>query len=208
MAKDERSPDADAPGVGRRRFVRQLAGDAVGTAGRLAGMSHVVHDSMVAAGRAFTEGMESIGEAPRGTRPAGPASHPAAPARPVEITPEIRRVLERARTGVMAVNQPDDAPQMSVSIVRFDGESFRIPGRAMTARVANLQRDPRATLAITDEGESVVITGRVELVYGEEAKAGLGAADAAASVAPGDVPVLIVLRPERIVRRRVEAPGS
>jgi hypothetical protein len=187
-------------------------------------MSQVVHDSVVAAGRAFGEGVETIGRAnAAGQAPpaagssvaaAPPAPVAAAPPAPVDFTPEVLRILGCARTAVMAANQPDAAPQVSVSRVWFDGEAFRIPSRAMTARVANLQRDPRATLAINDaeSGESVVVTGRVELLYGKDATAGLTAirreedppdGDPPAFV-PGDVPVLIVLRPERIIRRGVE----
>jgi hypothetical protein len=210
MGTDERPPGAETPAVGRRRFVQQLAGEAVGHAGRLAGMSQVVHSSMVAAGRAFSEGMESISEADaatpkqaraiRPTEPVPPA--PASSPRVAEITPEIRQILERAETAVMAANQPGAAPQLSVSRLSFDGEALRIPSRQMTARVANLQRDPQVTLAILDSqtGDALVVAGRAELVYGEEA----GPVETSGTIVPGDSPVMIVLRPERITRRSAE----
>jgi hypothetical protein len=120
----------------------------------------------------------------------------------------------------MAVNQPNSAPQLSVSPVWFDGEALRISSRAMTARVANLQRDPRVAIAILDHesGDSMVVTGRAELRYGEQARvepvASTGPSDelsradrAAPAIASGDLPVLIVVRPERVVRRGPHEPS-
>jgi hypothetical protein len=223
MGTDDRPADGGQPAVGRRRFVRQLAGDAVGAAGRIAGMSQVVHSSMVAAGRAFSEGMESIGDAgaavgngapaarpgPTARRAASPVTTPASTPKAPQIAPEVRRILERARTAVMAANQPGAAPQLSVSPVSFDGEALRVHGRAMTARVANLQRDPRVTLAIVDleTGDSVVVSGRAELIYGDDVPADPLTTshqhiDDDHAIASGDMPVLILVRPERAIRKR------
>jgi hypothetical protein len=241
QAMDRASPDAanepekgaSTPAVGRRSFVRALAGDAVGAAGRIAAISGAMHGSMLAAGRALTEGIEELGpEGVTAARPGpstpsaaaapaagsggfGPTPHPPTEPKPaLVLEADVREALVRARTAVMAANEPGCAPQLSVSPVAFDGEVFQLPGRSMTARIANLQRDARATLAVLDgdSGDWYVITGVVELLHGDAARdacdvllaSGATAHLPGAPAASGNLPVLIVLRPERVLRRPAE----
>jgi hypothetical protein len=221
-------PAAPAPAtVDRRGFVRALAGESVTTAGRLAGLSGAMSGAVIAGVRAAGESFAALGGRPAGgtTAPVPvPVRRPTfvpprlpgdgAPLPPLRLADADRSVLEAVSVGLLATNQPGAAPAMGAVRFAWDGVAFHIPGRSDTARTANLQRDPHASLTVIDPetGDALLIAGRARVVYGAEGRAGAAEALAACGIelpetwqAPdtrGD-PVLVVLEPARVLRRRV-----
>jgi len=214
----------DAPaGVGRRSFVRAIAGESVTTVGKLAGISGMLMGSVVTAARAANDSFTALGgpgatAPPRPTVPATPLPVPAAPAAvavtSLRLSEVDRTVLGSLQLGLLATNQPGAAPAVGVVRFLFDGEAFRFPGRSATARTANLQRDPFASLTLIDPdtGDALLLAGRTRIVYGAEGRQGAAEVLTACDVplpegwqtadARGD-PVLVVLTPQRLFRRRV-----
>jgi hypothetical protein len=217
-------PDATraeaSAGVGRRSFVRALAGDGVTTAGKLAGMSGMLAGSMMAAVRAAGDEFAALGGSPAPAPPAvrpkrptlPPAPTPAGPAVPLRLAEADQAVLESVTIGLLATNQPNAAPAMGVVRCWWDGATFRIPGRSDTARTANLQRDPFASLTIIDPltGDALLIAGRTRLSYGPDGRDGVAVVLEALGM-PRDegwdapdgrgAPILVVLEPLRLIRR-------
>jgi hypothetical protein len=178
----------------RRTFLRQLSGDAVWTAGRLAGASALIRRSIFAAGdTAIRRLEETAGPDPRPTEPAGPGSGartevgptgpvvsaaeiampPVSRSASVALTPAQHAFLEDGATATLAVNDPAGAPLMTTSRYLWDGETIRLPARDFTARVGLVDRDPRVSVLIVDPATdaSVAMTGVASLVYGDQVQA-------------------------------------
>jgi hypothetical protein len=224
-AEPATAPASSAPAaVDRRSFVRAIAGESVTTAGRIAGISGALAGSVITAARAASEGFAALGapSAPPSTAPTAVAPKvslpvPAAPAPvaavPLPLTDADRGLLERLQLGLLATNQPGAAPAVGIVRFVFDGAVFRIPGRSATARTANLQRDPFAALTVIDPetGDALLLAGRSRILYGGDgrdaaaevlAACGVTLPDGwAAADSRGD-PVLMVLTPQRLFRRR------
>lgn len=194
-ASDRPAPPED---VGRRRFLHRLSGEAVSTAGRLAGLSAAVRRSVVAAGQAAAEEIAPTAHRPddaptTAVREAGSApveagsaqvadpppgkvsdSPPAASAARA-LTAEQDDLLRRMRSATLAVNDAAGPPHVTSSRFDWDGEVFRLPASLFTAKANNVARDPRVSLLIEDveTGRWVAATGTAETI------AGPGAADEA-----------------------------
>ena len=218
-------PAAAPPGptaVGRRSFVRSMAGESVTTAGRLAGISGMVTGSVFAAVRAAGDGFGALGGPKVAAGAPAPAFKPipaprplpaaAGPITPPRISDADRATIEMLSVGLLATNQPGAAPAVGVVRFRFDGEAFRIPGRSATARTSNLQRDPFASLALVDPdtGDAILIAGRARIVYGSDGRDGAAAVLDACGITLAEgwdaadsrgEPVLVVLEPQRLFRR-------
>jgi PPOX class probable F420-dependent enzyme len=212
----ESAPEAPEPipdsEPDRRAFLRQLSGDAVSTAGRLAGFSSIIRRSVFAAGEAATRGLGDLSDdrspistthdgassggtpvphppladsAPlAGTAPLPdpapllePAPFPASirpdlPDPVLALTPAQHDFLANATRAALAVNDPAGAPQMTSSMFHWDGTLVRLPGQMFTARVTNVDRDPRVSLLVDDPTTEawVAITGVATMVYGEDAE--------------------------------------
>jgi hypothetical protein len=123
-----------------------------------------------------------------------------------------RLVLEAQSLGLLATNQVNAAPSVGVVRYVFDGVAIRIPGRSATARTANLQRDPHASLTVIDPatGEALLVAGRAAIVYGASGRDGVAEVLAACGLEAADGwdapdsrgdPVLVVLEVLRVIRR-------
>jgi hypothetical protein len=182
----------------RRAFMRQLSGDAVASAGRIAGLSSVFRRTVVAAGVAATRelqpppddvtpAVEPLAPSPAAADPPGrPTAEPAAArtgmaARAATagagvdaaaaLTREQHDVLARGTRAVVAVNDPTGAPHLSASPYHWDGTVLRLPSQMFAARAAHVDRDPRVTVFIEDRasGAWVTVTGTASIVYAEAA---------------------------------------
>jgi len=91
----------------------------------------------------------------------------------VALTSEQHAFLRTCPNAVLAVNDPGGHPLVASMIFHWDGTCFRVPGRDSTARVANIDRDPRVSLLIDDPsaGTWVAVTGVASLVYGDQVEA-------------------------------------
>jgi pyridoxamine 5'-phosphate oxidase-like protein len=178
----------------RRSFLRQLSGDAVWTAGRLAGASAVIRRSLVAAGDTAIRSLEEAADPSRPqAEPAGPASGaratvgpvapvvpaaeiaspPVSPTASAALTPAQHAFLEAGATATLAVNDPAGAPFLTTSKYLWDGETIRLPAQDVTARVSHVDRDPRVSVLIEDPATDawVAVTGVASLVYGDQVEA-------------------------------------
>ncbi|MEU8518987.1 PPOX class F420-dependent oxidoreductase [Streptomyces sp. NPDC048577] len=77
-------------------------------------------------------------------------------------------LLARSRLGVLATIKSDGRPQLSPVLPAYDRDAgvIRVSTTAGTAKIANLRRDPRAALEVTDtDGRSwATAEGTVTLV--------------------------------------------
>jgi len=225
---DTVTADQAAATVDRRRFVKSIAGESVTTAGRLAGISGMLMGSVVSAAKAAGDTFTALGGSTTPTAAAAPAASvmqlsvlpaPAAPApaptpaTPLRLSEADLATLTSLRVGLLATNQPGAAPAVGVVRFVFDGTTFRIPGRSATARTGNLQRDPFASLTLIDpeNGDALLLAGRARIVYGTDGRDGSAAVLAACDVPLTDgweapdsrgEPILVVLEPQRLFRRR------
>jgi hypothetical protein len=191
-------PDGTPPALAdRRAFIRQLSGDAVASAGRIAGFSSVFRRTVLAAGVAATRELQPAPNdvAPEidpsagpvaadqpgtptteGATPAPPSSAGGTTARPMvdvlaALTRDQHDLLARVTRAVFAVNDATGAPHLSASPCHWDGEILRLPSQMFAARAAHVDRDPRVTVYIEERssGAWVTVTGTASLVYGEAA---------------------------------------
>lgn len=186
---------APAPQADRRSILRQLSGDAVWTAGRLAGASAALRRSLVAAGETAIGTLEAAAKpeitdtepvetAPAPPPPASPdppsppvvagtapASEPTSVPDPVgALTPTQHAFLAGGTTAALAVNDPGGPPLLASSMYHWDGAVVRVPARDFTARTIDIDRDPRVSLLIEDPTSDawVAISGIASLVYGHQ----------------------------------------
>lgn len=178
-------PAADQPteaGPARREFLRQMSGDAVRTAGRVAGFSSIIRRSVVAAGGAALRDLEAsaddredrpvayAGEASvedllDPPQPDAPSDVPTPPDPIASLTPEQDAFLATGPHAIMAVNDPSGAPHITSSLYHWDGAILRLPGRLSTARAIDIDRDPRVSVLIEDRDTEawVAVTGTASL---------------------------------------------
>jgi hypothetical protein len=227
---DDPSNPAPPEDVDRRRFLHRISGEAVSTAGRLAGFSAAVRRSVVAAGQAAAEEIGPPADVPSdapaetGDKPAvveprvlAPKPPPLASPAPLPaptLTAEQDDLLRRLRLATFAVNDVAGSPHLTAGWFDWDGEVFRVPAGLFTAKANNVARDARVSLLVHDaaSGMWLAVTGTAETI------AGTAAADAAlpllAKYRPGEDPAVawrelypaadgavIVVRPTRFVWR-------
>jgi hypothetical protein len=157
-----------------------MSGDAVRTAGRLAGLSSTIRRSVVAAGGAAIRDLEASTPAENGPRPTAdvpaaavdqpmptlpPAALPSLPDPVASLTPDQRDFLATGAQAILAVNDPAGAPLVTSSLYHWDGAIFRLPGRLSSARAITIDRDPRVSLLIQDRASEawVAVTGIASL---------------------------------------------
>jgi len=157
-AQDESPADP-----GRRSFMGQLRWYATDMATQAAGIGGLLRRSVVAAGESVTPELEAMAEvewsADRATERVTPPGllgassnttaappHAPSPSPKPQLTAEQRLLLDRIMTLVLATNDPGSGPQLTSNPFHWDGEEFRISGLLLSAKVANVDRDPRVTL--------------------------------------------------------------
>ena len=163
----------------RRAFIRQVSGEAVVSAGRIAGVSAALRRSIFAAGAAVTRDLEGVAADPS-TRlePVGQPSVQIAPplseaesgmpappnidrttmpsdrAAPdsgavAALTPAQHDFLAEGTSAVVAINDPAGSPHLSSSMYRWDGTVLRFPSRMFSARARLVDRDPRVAIHVS-----------------------------------------------------------
>jgi general stress protein 26 len=107
---------------------------------------------------------------------AGDATRTAYPASNRMLGLQIADYLARRKYLVLATARPDGRPHAAMSSYVLSGRGFWLPTDAGTARVRNLEANPRASLVVTEGEEShhivVLAEGSTELVAGDEASEG------------------------------------
>jgi PPOX class probable F420-dependent enzyme len=72
----------------------------------------------------------------------------------IELTDEIRRLLDERHYAVLATINPDGAPQTSVMWVGREGEEVVMSTVAGRRKHRNLERDPRLSVTIIDAADA------------------------------------------------------
>ena len=108
----------------------------------------------------------------------------------------------------VATLRPDGSPHLTVTWIDWDGEHVLFNTAVGRAKERHLRNDPRAGVEVVDPSNPynyVSISGRVELVDGDEAEAHIDklaqkyvGTERYENRAPGERRVMAKLRPERV----------
>ena len=92
------------------------------------------------------------------------------PAQPTPLPDHVRAFLEEPRFAAIATTDDDGTPRQAVVWFLLDGENIVINSRDGRRWPANLRRDPRVAIAVTDAAEQswVGLMGTVEVVEDQE----------------------------------------
>jgi PPOX class probable F420-dependent enzyme len=125
---------------------------------------------------------------------------------PRKTYPELKALaqtfLTEHRLGILATGRRDGSPQLTIVGYRFDGEQVMINTGTATAKVKNIRRRPRVSLAVTDGPRCVVVYGEARLLQGAEAETVVGGP--VSSGRQGGEPTLIVFAPQTYRWARLE----
>lgn len=83
------------------------------------------------------------------------------------MSERVRSFLDADRFATIATVDPDGRPRQAVIWYRFDGDAIVINSKAGRRWPANLQREPRISVAIGDQADGyrwVGLTGRVSVI--------------------------------------------
>jgi PPOX class probable F420-dependent enzyme len=89
------------------------------------------------------------------------------PTRAIALAYPVRRFLAATRFVTIATVDPDGSPRQAVLWYRLDGDEIVLNSAVGRRWPANLQRDPRLSLAVTDEADGyrwVGLTGEARVV--------------------------------------------
>jgi PPOX class probable F420-dependent enzyme len=90
-----------------------------------------------------------------------------------EMTPEVRRLLDRPNYAHLATLLPDGAPHSVPVWIAIEGDNLAILTGPGSRKARNIERDPRVAISLIDIDQpflSVLIRGQVvELVDGDRA---------------------------------------
>lgn len=111
-----------------------------------------------------------------------------------ELKAKADEFLKAHTLGVLATGKRDGSPQQSILRYRFDGTEVVINTGDAAAKVKNIRKNPRVSLAVTDGPTCVVLYGEARLLQGAEAEAHEGGP--VESGRQGGTPTLIVFRPD------------
>lgn len=81
-----------------------------------------------------------------------------------ELSPEAAQYLKEHRLCVFATGRKDGSPQQSLIGYQFDGKEFLLGGQATSAKMRNLRRQPRCSLAVIDGRRVILVYGRAQIV--------------------------------------------
>lgn len=110
--------------------------------------------------------------------------------------------MKERRLGIFATGRRDGSPQLTILSYSFNGKDVVISTGSDTAKVKNLRKRPRVSLAVTDGPRCVVVYGQARLLKGAEAEAYAGGP--VSSGRQGGEPTLIVFAPETYRWARLE----
>ena len=110
--------------------------------------------------------------------------------------------LKERRLGIFATGRRDGSPQLTILAYRFDGKEVVINTGSETAKVKNVRKRPRVSLAVSDGPRCVVVYGEARLLQGAAAEALAGGP--VSSGRQGGAPTLIVFAPETYRWARLE----
>jgi len=110
--------------------------------------------------------------------------------------------LAERRLGIIATGRKDGSPQLTIVAYQVHDGEIVINTGSETAKVKNLRRRPRVSLAVTDGPRCVVVYGDARLLTGAEAEAYLGGP--VSSGRQGGDPTLIVFAPQTYRWARLE----
>ncbi|RLT42199.1 MAG: pyridoxamine 5'-phosphate oxidase family protein [Chloroflexi bacterium] len=119
-----------------------------------------------------------------------------------ELRVKADEFLKAHSLGVLATGKRDGSPQQSILAYRFDGSEITINTGDVAAKVKNIRKNPRVSLAVVEGPTCVVIYGEARLLQGAEAEAHVGGP--VESGRQGGTPTLIVFRPDTYRWARLE----
>jgi PPOX class probable F420-dependent enzyme len=119
-----------------------------------------------------------------------------------ELLALAKAFLAERRLGIIATGRQDGSPQLTIVSYRFHGEDIVINTGTATAKVKNIRRRPRVSLAVTDGPRCVVVYGEARLLQAAGAEAYLGSP--VTSGRQGGEPTLIVFAPQTYRWARLE----
>jgi PPOX class probable F420-dependent enzyme len=84
-----------------------------------------------------------------------------------EANAGIVQYLQNHRTGVLATQRKNGAPQQTLIAYHFDGNDLAISVRGFSQKAKNLRRRPEASLAVIDGSTQLIVVGNVRIVEDE-----------------------------------------
>lgn len=92
-----------------------------------------------------------------------------------ELTDELRTLLAERRYATLATHDPDGTIHLTPLWFLFDGDRFYFPSYAASRKVANLGRNPSASVIVDARSPAterwVSASGTAEILTGDEARA-------------------------------------
>lgn len=119
-----------------------------------------------------------------------------------ELLALAQEFLKERRLGVLATGKRNGTPQQSILSYSFNGKDVVISTGSETAKVKNIRKRAKVSLAVTDGPRCVVVYGEARLLQGSDAEAYLGQPPGTGR--QGGVPTLIVFSPETYRWARLE----
>jgi PPOX class probable F420-dependent enzyme len=110
--------------------------------------------------------------------------------------------LKERRIGIFATGRRDGSPQLTLLGYRFNGQEIVINTGSDTAKVKNIRKRPRVSLAVSDGPRCVVVYGEARLLTGTEAETYVGGP--VDSARQRGEPTLIVFAPDSYRWARLE----
>ncbi|HEY0619479.1 MAG TPA: PPOX class F420-dependent oxidoreductase [Kribbella sp.] len=129
----------------------------------------------------------------------------------VDLGEAARQLVDGVNTGVLATNNPDGSPQLSVVWVGRDGDDLLISTAADRQKDSNLRKDPRASLLVIDKASAdryaeirgiATVTediGRVVAQQLAETYAGPGAGQEYVDLPPEIIRTVIRITPHKVI---------
>jgi PPOX class probable F420-dependent enzyme len=84
-----------------------------------------------------------------------------------EANAGIVQYLQNHRTGVLATQRKNGAPQQTLIAYHFDGTDLAISVRGFSQKAKNLRRRTEASLAVIDGATQLIVVGNVRIVEDE-----------------------------------------
>ena len=83
---------------------------------------------------------------------------------PMSLTPEQDAFLHAGRVALFTTTKRDGSPQVTMVSYAWDGTDVVMSTRSPAAKWANLVRDPRCAVTVTDDLRCLTLYGRAECI--------------------------------------------